>query len=40
VTRYTKLKRFIINKFDWQVPDEDDEEEDDEDAPVIVDLSE
>jgi A1 cistron-splicing factor AAR2 len=41
VSRYTKLRYFIMNKFDWKVvDDEEDEEEDEEDAPVIVDLEE
>ncbi|RCI03444.1 a1-alpha2 repression [Rhizopus stolonifer] len=35
VKRYTRLRKFVIKKFAWEVPDEE-EEEDDEDAPVIV----
>jgi A1 cistron-splicing factor AAR2 len=37
VSRYTKLKRFIVKRFDWNIPEEE-EEEDEEDAPVIVDM--
>ncbi|CAO3657900.1 unnamed protein product [Rhizopus stolonifer] len=37
VSRYIRLKNFIIKKFEWDIPEET-EEEDDEDAPVIVDL--
>lgn len=36
VSRYTKLKRFIVKKFEWDMPEE--EEEDEEDAPVIVEM--
>ncbi|RCH91253.1 a1-alpha2 repression [Rhizopus azygosporus] len=34
IDRYSKLKKFIIKKFDWNVPDDD--EDDDDDAPVVV----
>ncbi|EPB86982.1 hypothetical protein HMPREF1544_06200 [Mucor circinelloides 1006PhL] len=40
VSRYSKLRYFIVNKFDWKVADHEDEEEDEDDAPVIVDLEE
>jgi A1 cistron-splicing factor AAR2 len=36
VSRYTKLKRFIVKKFEWDMPEEEDEDEDD--APVIVEM--
>ncbi|KAI9356889.1 A1 cistron-splicing factor [Pilaira anomala] len=36
VSRYIKLKNFIVKKFEWDIPE--DEEEDEDDAPVIVDM--
>lgn len=36
--QYTQLKKFIIRKFDYEIPDTEAEEEDDEDAPVIVEM--
>jgi A1 cistron-splicing factor AAR2 len=40
VIRFEKLKKFIMGKFNWDIPqqNEEEEEEDDEDAPVVVEL--
>ncbi|CEP07188.1 hypothetical protein [Parasitella parasitica] len=40
VSRYTKLRYFIMNKFDWKVTENDQEDEDEDDAPTIVNLEE
>ncbi|KAG0835072.1 hypothetical protein G6F19_004879 [Rhizopus arrhizus] len=37
VSRYIRLKNFIVKKFEYDLPQEE-EEEDEEDAPVIVDI--
>ncbi|KAI8364489.1 A1 cistron-splicing factor [Choanephora cucurbitarum] len=38
VKKYGRLQRFLIEKFGWEVPEEDEADEDDEDAPVIVEM--